>query len=68
MYLTQNAQILSEHKPWNEENNRQHEKNLMKKWPGVDEKISDQVDKIKSYKSFKSAQCEMFCCHTLFSS
>lgn len=46
MYLTQNAQILAEHKPWNHENESHHhhlEKNLMKKWPGMDEKISDQV-------------------------
>ena len=51
MYLTQNAQILAEHKPWNHENESHHhhhlEKNLMKKWPGMDEKISDQVSGYK---------------------
>jgi hypothetical protein len=45
MYLTQNAQILAEHKPWSHENDSvdKNEKNFVKKWPGVDEKISDQV-------------------------
>lgn len=51
MYLTQSAQILAEHKPWNHENeshhHHHHEKNLMKKWAGMDEKISDQVSLVK---------------------
>lgn len=48
MYLTQNAQILAEHKPWNHESESHHhlEKNFIKKWPGMDEKISDQVSAI----------------------
>lgn len=44
MYLTQNAQILAEHKPWSHENNSHHGKSFAKKWPGIDEKISDQVN------------------------
>lgn len=49
MYLTQNAQILAEHKPWNHENesHHHHEKNFVKKWPGMDEKISDQVNHMR---------------------
>lgn len=50
MYLTQNAQILSEHMPWNHENqlDKLSDKSPMKKWSGqVGSEIADQVNKEK---------------------
>jgi len=51
MYLTQNAQILAEHMPWNHENqlDKLSDKSPMKKWSGqVGSEISDQVNKKKA--------------------
>lgn len=50
MYITQNAQILAEHMPWNHENqlDKLSDKSPMKKWSGqVGSEIADQVNNEK---------------------
>lgn len=42
MYLTQSAQILAEHMPWNQHEKEHHDKSLMRKI-SLNSEISDQV-------------------------
>ena len=63
MYLTQNAQILSEHMPWNHENHldKLSDKNPMKKWSGqVGSEVSDQVNIAKKWAI--NLNCILFKC------